>query len=322
MSPDSARLDLVEGLSKVLGDIVPTLDPRKESLWSRELSAATVEALLVHTQEDIFVPLLLIIPRDSEARPVPLVIAVAEGGKERFLKNRSREIATLVRAGLAVCLPDLRGTGETAPEQYKTQSHNHLYDEIALGETLVGLRLKDLRTLLGYLRTRDDLDAERIALWGDSFSPPNEQEIWVDELMRTPMSPQIQHYASPVGSHVAILAALFEPEIRAVAIRGGLVSYLSLLDDPFVYVPYDIGIPELLRVGDIPDICAFLAPMPLFAERFVGGRNFVIEPERLRRIMTIVRDSYQSDEASNRLVLRSGTEQPELTAWLIEQLTL
>jgi len=321
MSPDSARLDLVEGLSEVLGDIAPTGSPRKENRWSRELSEGKVEALLVHTQEDTFVPLLLVMPRESEEGPIPLVIAVAEGGKERFLKNRSREIATLVRAGLAVCLPDLRGTGETAPEQYKTQSHYHLYDEIALGNTMVGLRLKDLRTLLAYLRTRDDLNADRIALWGDSFSPPNEQEIWVDELMRAPMSPQIQRCGSPLGSHVAILAALFEPEIRAVAVRGGLASYLSLLEDPFVYVPYDIAIPGLLRAGDIPDICAVLAPIPLFAERLTGGRNFVIEPESLRRIMSMVRDSYQRNGASNRLVLRSEDEQPDLTAWLIEQLT-
>jgi hypothetical protein len=317
---DWRRQDLIGGLSEVLGDVEPPAAPKVEQLWSRKMSEVEVEGLIVHPEAGVFVPLLLFKPGRREAKSQPLVLAVAEGGKDRFLKHRSQEIVALLEAGIAVCLPDLRGTGETAADQYKTQSHDQLYSEIALGNTLVGLRLKDVRTVLAYLRKRENLDSKRFAIWGDSFAVPNETEIWVDELARTPVSPQIQHMGSPLGSVLALLAALYEPEIAAVAVRGGLISYLSLLESPFVYVPFDISVPEILREGDVPDICAALAPVPLLMEQLIGGRNFVVQPGELVRKMAMASESYEREGASARLIIRSTVREPGLDDWLVEQL--
>ena len=44
-------------------------------------------------------------------------------------------------AGVAVCLPDLRGTGETAPEaDWQNNGENVAEMEVALGNTLLGAR--------------------------------------------------------------------------------------------------------------------------------------------------------------------------------------
>ena len=317
---DARRRDLRAGLETALGDIHPTGKSKSETLWKRSLKGTTVEGLLLHTEVGILVPVLLLKPETGSAQPGPTIVALAEGGKDRFLKHRSEEIASLIRAGFTICLPDLRGTGETTPDQYKTQSHYQLYDEIALGNTLVGLRLKDVRTLLSYLRTRSDVDATRIGLWGESFAPVNQEEIWVDELTRSAISPQIQHLASPLGPAVALLAALYEPDIKAVAIRRGLASYLSLLDNPFVYIPFDSSVPGMLRAGDLPDVVEALAPLPLLAEHLVGGRNFLIPGEYLEEMLGAARNAYQQLDASSNLVLRSEGKQPDLTRWLSEQL--
>jgi dienelactone hydrolase len=317
--PVARRQNLITGLSKALGDVEPVKDPKVEELWSKELSRATVDALIVHSDAGVFIPSFLLKPEGRKSERVPVVIGIAEGGKDRFLKNRSEEVARILEAGIAVFLPDLRGTGETSSDQYKTGSHSQLYDEIALGDTLVGKRLKDLRTLIGYLRARDDLDAKRLTLWGESFTPPNKEEIFVDELGRAPVSPQIKHWASPLGAHLALLAALYDPEIGAVAIRGGLVSYLSLLEAAFTYVPIDISVPEILRFGDIPDICAMLAPIPLFAGRLVDGRNYMLNEEDLRLTMAAAINSFEREEASQQLELRSNPEVYELISWLVGQ---
>ena len=63
-------------------------------------------------EEGIDVPMLLLLPKG--AKPAGAVVAVSQGGKERFLAHRAASIEALLRRGIAVCLADVRGTGETS----------------------------------------------------------------------------------------------------------------------------------------------------------------------------------------------------------------
>src|SRR5262249_56603710 len=132
--------------------------------------------------------------------------------------------------------------------------------------------LKDLRTVLAYLRRRPDIDARRLALWGDSFAPPNPANLWVDELEFEGGS-QIQRRAEPMGGHLALLAALYEDGVRAVAARGGLAGYLTVLENAFAYIPSEDIILGVLKTGDVADIAAALAPRPLLMEGLLTGPN-------------------------------------------------
>src|SRR4029077_8303596 len=103
---------------------------------------------------------------------VPVVVAVSEGGKQRMLEQRESEIETLLKGGVAICLADVRGTGETAPDTRRGPSSAEVSlsaTELMLGNTLLGARLKDLRTVLAYIEARQDIQSARIAVWGDSF---------------------------------------------------------------------------------------------------------------------------------------------------------
>jgi hypothetical protein len=76
-----------------------------------------------------------------------------------------------------VCLADVRGTGETRPADvsrlYSGARTTLAASEGLLGQTLLGSQLRDVRSVLRHLRSRGDLDARRVALWGDSCLPPN-----------------------------------------------------------------------------------------------------------------------------------------------------
>jgi dienelactone hydrolase len=305
-------------LKPVLGDIEPAVSPQAESLWKRQLSSAEVEAISLRVEDGIQVPALLIKPSASEKPPV--VVAVAQGGKDRFLSNRREEIATLTRAGIAICLPDLRASGETAPSVERGDG-GPFYDlaekEFDLGRSLLGSRLKDLRTVLVYLRSRTDVDATRLALWGDSFAAFNPENLWLDEL-EFEGGPQIQQPVEPMGAHVALLAALFDDGVRAVVARGGLAGYLLVLENPFTYIPIEDVLLGVLKAGDIADVAATLAPKPLLLEGFVNGRNILLDESGLEHILEPARQAYRNARAADRLTVR--TQQQDAAAWLVSAL--
>jgi hypothetical protein len=247
---------------------------------------------------------------------LPVVVAVAQGGKSGFLTYRAAEIARLLAAGAAICLPDLRGTGETSPGPDRTGHAAQL--ERALGSSLPGARLLDLRTVLAYVRSRQDIDADRIALWGDSFAPANSTNLVMDE-MEYEGGPEVQHEAHPSGPLLAMLAGLYEDHVRAIAASGGLAEFISVLRSAFTYVPMDALIPGMLTTADIPDIAVALAPRPLLFAEPVDGRNVRLTSVELERIFGPVRKAYAGAGEQN-LSLSTGAPPNSVAGWLIASL--
>ena len=280
MDAGARQRDLRDALRGSLGAIDPEPSWSSRTVWSRTRGSAVIEAAELHVESGIDVPLLFIRPAEGSGRR-PVVVAVAQGGKRDFLLNRAGEIERLLQSGTAVCLPDVRGTGETSPDPQRgdESAHTDLAEtEAALGSSLVGARLKDVLTVVAYVRGRPDVDAGRVAVWGDSFAPVNPPELVLDELQYE-AGPVIQRQAEPAGALLAMLAGLYDERIRAVAANGGLASFASVLDNAFTYVPMDSMIPGLLKQADIPDIAAALAPRPLLVTNAVDGRNRALSPE-------------------------------------------
>ena len=236
-----------------------------------------------------------------------MVLAVSQVGKQAFLGQRSEVIAEWLEGGAAVCLVNVRGTGETRPRD-GSRRHNGTSAALSeaewmLGQTLVGSRLKDVRSVLRHLRTCADFDSGRVALWGDSFAPPNP----VGSALAVPSDADpFPRQAEPLGGLLALFTALFEDGVRAVYVRGGLTGFESLLQGPFYYVPHDALIPGALTAGDLCDIAGSLAPRPLRMEGLVNGLNRAAEAVETARAMESARSAYREAAAATCLQLVEG----------------
>jgi cephalosporin-C deacetylase-like acetyl esterase len=322
LSPAERRQKVREGWSRLLGEVEPkqtakVLDQNKQAAGS-----ASVEHVTLEVEPDIVVPLVLLMPENAAAKRLPAVLCLAQEGKQAFLEQRSEAIAQLIEGGAAVCLLDVRGTGETRPRDSSRGRSAAITSisatEWVLGQTLVGSRLRDLRSVVRYLRSRADIDPGRVALWGDSFSGPNPAEGNLAVPLDADPFPQI---AEPLGGLLALFGALFEDGIRAIDVQGGLSSFDSLLHSPFCYVPHDALIPGALTEGDLCDVAAALAPIPLRMQRMVDGLNRAISPEQAAALFEPARAAYRARGAEQRIELPSENAASRPSArWMLQQL--
>ncbi len=320
LAPAERRERLRGQWARLLGDVEPRDTPTvKRSTNSRD-DELDVEKILLAVEPRILVPVVLLTTPNVEpleaSRRRPVVICFAQQGKGDFLVKRAHELAALLARGVAVCLPDLRGTGETSPgadRSYATEVTNISARELKLGQTLVGSRLRDLRSVMRYLRSRRDINASRIGLWGDSFAPVNPQ-AFTDPPLRTSRSP---HHAEPLGALLAILGAVYEQDVKAVVARGGLTGYAAVLEAAAFYVPHDAIVPGLLETGDLCDLAGALAPLALRLEAMVDGRNRSVGPKAVAEVFAPTRQAYAA--SADRLVLMAETRN-DAGQWLAKAL--
>jgi hypothetical protein len=248
----------------------------------------------------------------------PVVVAVAQAGKQAILLQRADAIAEILAAGIAVCLPDLRGTGETRPGGDRgrgSEAASLSSAELMLGQTAVGARVRDLRAVVRYVRTRAELNGQRVALWGESLAPA----IGRDENVAVPMElAEALPHAEPLGSLVVLLAALFDDEIRAVRAHGGLAEFLSVLESPFVLVPHDAIVPGAIAAGDLGAVAAAIAPRPLQLADLVDGRNRTLAADEAAAALAPAIAAYAAN-AAGRLSL-AGARAAPAAQWLIAAL--
>jgi dienelactone hydrolase len=276
-----------------LGDVEPNRNAVAKLEWTKQIPNAQAEGISLSVEPGIMVPLILLRPPSHGAQPV--VVAVSEGGNDLFLEESSNELEGLLKNGIAVCLPDVRGTGETSPDRRRDPDGGESIASnsvLMYGETLLGERLKDLRTVLAYLETRHDLDSTRIGLWGDSLAQTNPERLLLDELPQWQIGPSIEQQAEPLGGLLVLLAGLYENNVHAIAVHGGLVSFSSILNDSFGYVPQDVVVPGILDAGDVADVAATLAPRCLLLNGLVDGRNRKLSQEALKQELQSVYASY------------------------------
>jgi len=281
----------------------------------------TIAKFSLAVERDIVVPAVLLLPPRNENQRLPCVVAVSQAGKQAFLRERTDDIAALLNGGTAVCLCDLRGCGETRlsdGDASRTSGRTSVSaSEWMLDGTLIGARLRDLRTLLRHLRSRSDLDAKRFAIWGDSFAPVNAP----DRATAVPWdAAELPHTSEPLGGLLALLCALFEDDITATYARGGLWTYVSVLDDPFLYVPHDVIVPDAVSIGDLDEVAATLAPRPLRIVNPVDARNRRVPEPLLMETYRRVRSRYESHQAASRFQVESSDQPASAAAWLLEQL--
>ena len=225
------------------------------------------------------VPALLLRPQGKIAVH-HVVIGLAQDGKAGFLQNRAETIADLLlKYKVAVCLPDLRGTGETANDGRNRTSGATSYSASLQrhGLTVPGVQLQELAAVMNALPSRG---FKTVSLWADSFAEPNDPGINFAvpyEVGKTPRQ------SEPMAGLLALLGGVFGGDnVKAVYVRGGLVSFRSMLDSPFCYFPHEASIPGALRHGDIDTLAAGNAKRSLRLEALVDGLNRRVDDATLK----------------------------------------
>ncbi|HEY2951152.1 MAG TPA: hypothetical protein VGK40_01140, partial [Verrucomicrobiae bacterium] len=338
---DERRRQLQSDWSRVLGDVAaphPTLTPnlnlsgemeskitiksKSKNDTAEETRQVSIERIVLTVERSIVVPLLLLKPEragaDKQTGKLPVVVAVSGAGKRGLLREQAGEIAALLKSGMAVCLPDVRGTGETSPgagRGRRSAATSLSSSELMLGGTTLGAQVRDLRAVLASLRTRDDLDARQLCVWGDSLTRPNPPDTSFrmprddDDALPTP--------PEPLGGLLPLLAALYEEDIRAVYVHGGLASFESVLTEPFTLIPHDAVVPGALTAGDLCDLVAGLAPRRVRLEGMVDGWNRTLAAPDLASAYESAAASYRAAGAAAQFSL--STERTSCVHWLTDR---
>lgn len=314
------RANVQETWKRLLGGEQPVAEPQVAFTAEGQSlpSGVHVERLALETAPGITVPLLLLTPRRSGDALSPVVVAVAQAGKEGFVRQRPREIASLLSRGIAVCLPDLRGTGESrASDDRARQSEatDLSATELMLGGTMLGAQVGDLRAVVQYIRGRSDIHANRIALWGDSFAEPNATETNFEIPHGVDGRP---HQSEPMGGLAALLTALYDDDIAAVYVHQGLLSYEAVLASPLVYVPHDAVVPGALAAGDLAGVAAALAPRPLCLCGLVDQFNRRAANDQIQTAYAAATHAYE--HAGHKARLLATAESIDPSEWLSQQI--
>lgn len=295
--------------SKLLGPMTPPKPPvvKAQATDDQPIHGAKIERIVLEVEPGIVVPVIVLAPAKRTGR-APVVMGLAQGGKAGFLKERAGELQKLVQGGTIVVLPEVRGTGETRAGDTDLSTNLQLF-----GETLLGERLRDLRSVLAYLRERTDVDARRIALWGDAFAPPNP----ADTNFKVPRGVEgWPRGPEPLGGLLALFAALFEDDIRAVYVAGGLASYHGVLTHFAVLIPHSASVPGALNAGDLCDLAGSLAPRPLRLEALVDHLNRPLSEGEMKKAYDPAVQGYTATPQS----LSLAGARSSAAVWLLEQL--
>jgi len=265
-------------------------DPPKPTLLesrATDVGPHKVERILLRVEREVVVPLVLFVPEKAKRQDdgCPVVLAVCQEGKQRFVREHADAIVRLLDANVAVCAIDVRGVGETAvagDSRGRTSSSSSLSStEQMLGGTLLACRLRDLLAVHAYLKARKDVNASRCAVWGDSFAPPNDP---ADPIAVPWSADKLPRQAEPLGSLLALFSTLALPEVKAVYAHGGLGSYASALENPYLRVQHDVILPGALHGGDLGRLAAAACP-PLWLEGLVDVRNRPLSQKEAEEVL-------------------------------------
>lgn len=255
----AAAGDAKAAWAKRLGNVEPVANPQAVELKTEDLPGGVLARYMLETDPGITVPVFLFAPKEVTGSS-PAVVMVASGGKAAFLKERGDAITSFLADGVWACLVDLRGTGETRPGTSADRASSRTsvsQVNLILGQPVLGSQLRDLRTVIRWLQTREGIDGNRLAVWGDSFAKVNAPEV----RLAVPHDLDPPPVSEPGGANLALLAALFENGIAAVYARGGIDPADTLTGSPYLYLPHDAVVPGPVQVWALAPVVGKTRPV-------------------------------------------------------------
>jgi cephalosporin-C deacetylase-like acetyl esterase len=236
------RIDLRREVRRVIG-----FDPRSDGLNVKpfgriEADGFAIEKLIYESEPGIVIPAALLIPKTAEIKK-PAVVYVNDKGKSAGWGFEGA-IQQLVKRGFVVLAIDVRGCGETHPQQNPDEANETYryfggYDSamraFLVGKTLVGMRAEDIFRGVDLLTTRPEVDPARIYGFGVG-----------------------------AGALTLLHEAALDDRIKELTLDDMLVSYDSVVTHRIHTNIYESVVPGALKVYDLADLVAAFAPRPVW----------------------------------------------------------
>jgi cephalosporin-C deacetylase-like acetyl esterase len=259
----------------------------------------SVEQYTIDGEGDYPIPMILMRP-DGDG-PHPAVLYVHGEGKAADA-GPGDAMEQLVRAGFVVLAPDLVGTGEVGPGDFRGDAYdfelgigayNVWWGANQVGRSLVGIRAGDLLRSLQFLRSLADVRANGISAVGVGT-------------------------AGPVMLH----AAAVEATLTGVALVGSPLDYASLALNRY-YLPRLVHavVPGALRAYDLPDLAAAVAPRPLLIVDPVDHLGRPASRESAERAYGVAADAFGALGAASSLSIEMNDDSEDADAGLVEWLS-
>ncbi len=203
----------------------------------------------------------------------PLVLWLSDRGLPADGKL-PKELDALYQQHQEVLALDLRGLGETAPA---TKSP---YFGTDFKESFLGVLLD--RPLLG------------------------QRVLNVLSVLHSARYDEIQVIAVGLTGPIALHAAALDPSIRQVTLEQSLLSWSNVAHTPVSDNQLSSVVPNVLKVYDLPELAATLAPRPLTIRGALDAALRPVPAAELEKAYRVCRTAYDKQGASKQLVLQAG----------------
>jgi dienelactone hydrolase len=217
------------------------------------------EAIEVESEAGVWIPAWLFQPKRPDAAKPILLLAEPAGRNGRWQEGQLYQ--ELARAGFTVCVPDVRGIGDLAPEYGRgamryARSHaeeeHYAWASLMLGEPLLKQRTADLVAVAAALRR---------------YVPGRQLTLAAQGKMTVPAS-----FAAAMGAGDALY------------LSGGLVSFQNVVETEDYAVPFANFLPGLLLHADLPEIVARIAPRRVTIAGAVDASGKTVDTATVQRL--------------------------------------
>ncbi len=275
-TPNTRKDQVKQSLREVLAlpaELTPIQAIRFSSKTDRNV---VIEEIEFRSEPDIRVPgFFLKAARGSSKTPV--VLMIREQGRDHLFDNWPL-VKRLIDAGVSICSVDLRTCGVTRPRLPSAGPLFYGYGvelaysivNLSAGMPIIGQQTWDLLRCLDYLESRNDVDRTRMGVFG----------------------------SGPTGLATLFGAAL-DQRVRSLMLEGALIDFECVVASRDYQLPLSAIAFGFLRKFDLPQICATIAPRPVWLLNSVGPQGKVLP-------LSAVHESYQANEIKSLSVRVEG----------------
>jgi len=269
-------------LTRLLGGFPPRPPLHPQTIRRKTEADRIIEWISYEAEPGDLIPAVLLIPR-HRTPPIPAVLCHHQHAGEYHLgksevlglagSSQQAYAAELCARGYvtlspdAICFEDRAHPTLSGPEYERFLAHELLLK----GLTLQGKLIWDIVRGLDYLRSREEVDPERIGMIGHSLGGI---ETW--------------------------FAAALEPRIKVAAVSCGISTYAAVLAAG-VNHSYGFYVPGMLKWGDIPEIVSLIAPRPFLM--LAGEEDSIFPLEGARDVLSRARMLYRRLRAAEAIEL-------------------